>query len=497
VAEIKQLHGDDDDPRYRLPPHDFEAEQALIGAVLHKSECFYDCAAHVKASDFADTLNGRIWETIERMFAASQRVTMNTLRSHLMVEDDNPVLKKHGGMVQYLGQLYAASVGYLDAVEYAKLIRDYSLRRSVMQIGAKMMADAQEAPGALKHVDEAERQLMQLNDGASIDEKVVHISTVIDRTLERLEYAHQNQGAMAKNRVMSGLTALDNALSIEPGDFLVIAGAASMGKSALLDNFMENAASRDLGALLDNHEMPAEQLIMRRIARRTGVNVRRQQLGQMTTAEWQSVMLATDEMRDAPIFFSDQWSLTPAMLRAEIKRLKRKRPVHLVGVDYIQLMSSDAKPGYSQNRATEIGAITRALRMIAKEENVVMIALSQLSRQADNRDGNRPQLSDLRESGSIEQDATHVLFIYREEYYLARQGGPKGKGGKPPTVQEEMEWLGRVEDTKGKAELIIAKARNDELKSVMVEWDGLRTRYNDLSLDTPGGPVQADAFEPT
>lgn len=490
MAEVRNI---DDDPRYRLPPHDFEVEQALLGAVLLNNRA-HEAAAHLQPEHFADPLHGRIWDAASRLIARSMLANANTLRA--LFEQDEQLLEKGGH--NYLGRLVAAAVSVLDAADYAKIIHDRYLRRELIKVGTGIANAAWtidlDKP-ATTQIADAERKLFDIGSEARTqeNESVYHVSAIVDRTIQRIERAHQNKGI--EGRVRSGLTLLDGMLVLAPGDFCVLAGAASMGKSALLDCFLDTNSQDGQVGLLDNREMTPEQLVMRRLARRTGINVERQQLGQIEPGEWTKLMEAGEAISAQPLYIADNPSMTPSGLRSEIRRLKRRGPLHAVGVDYMQLMVPDTKnPKF---RSGEVSEITRALRLIAREEQLVMFGLSQLSRLVDGRDDHRPNMGDLRESGSIEQDATHVVFVYREEYYLGRHE-PKGKHGKPADAHEVMDWMTRVEAARGVAELIVAKSRNGSTGTRRVAWDGPLTRFHDINLETPGGPIQGSlgSFEP-
>lgn len=456
------------------PPHNFEAEQALLGAVLLRNDIWHDVAESVSVEDFADPLHGEIWRVASELIGAGRSADHVTMYRHL-----EPALAKAGDK-GYLGKLIAAAVSTTEAPEYARTVRDLALRRRLIDVAADISSAANSSDvetTASMQVEVAEARLFSLS--ARGTESTVHTQAAVSgAVMDEIAERYRNPAAV-RRAVVTGIADLDARMTLERGDFLVLAGATSMGKSALADNIAEACERAGIGTAFFPLEVTKEQHTYRRLSRLTGIPARVIKSGKITPQQFDRIMEAKAEMEARPAWIGDSFTLTPASLRSRVRRLKRRHDIGLVVVDYIQLMQAD-RTSRDQNRTQDIGAITRALRLIAGELGVVLIGVSQVSRNIESRDDKRPTLADLRESGSIEQDATHVLFVYREEYYLSR-AKPTGRGGKPATPAEEMEHIGRLENARGMAELIIPKQRNDEAPvTVKCRWDGLRTRFYDL-----------------
>ena len=471
----------------REPPADFATEQALLGAVLLNNGAWHDAADLVAAGDFAEPAHGAIWAACGGLIGKGAVANPVTLKG-LLAE----ALERVGGH-GYLARLVSAAVSIADAADYARIVHDMALRRGLAAIGLEISSAAYRVDvdrSAAQQIEEAEAQLYRLADGGRGSHDVYAQQAITEKVITDIERRYRDPGK-SERAITTGIAELDAKMLLESGDFLVLAGATSMGKSALADNIAEANEQQGVGVAIFPLEMSKEQWTLRRIVRQTGINIKRLRAGQIGQAEFDRVMDAKRALDERPCWIADSFNLTPSSLRSRVRRLKRRHGIGLVIVDYLQLMQPDTQ-GRQTNRTQDIGQITRSLRTIAGELGVVMIGVSQLSRGVDARDDKRPTLGDLRESGSIEQDATHVMFVYREEYYLARSK-PHGRGGKPPTAQEELDHMGRVEASRGVAELIIPKQRNDEAPvTVRCAWDGMRTRFSDIDLDTPGGPAQGE-----
>lgn len=487
-----------DAPQHREPPHDFAIEQGVIGGLLIRNGAYDAIADFLRPEHFADPLHGRIYQTMAALIQADRPATPVSLRP--MLADDKCDHPK--GVVGYLAACAGAAMPSMDLAAYARQIHDLWIRR----MGIDVCRDLAESfyrvefdKPAIGIVEGAEARLATIAQGQGAEESVLAGAAVLDEAMAEIDDAIAQralpEAERRRDRIVTGIPSIDRTVMIGPGDLVIVAGAASMGKSALLDNIAEANEARGIGVGGFILEMGRAAWMKRRLIRATGISGYVLESGAATQTEYDRIVAARRELAARPCFLDDTKSTTPAKMRARMRRAVRKHGVKLFVVDYLQLIQGDNAGRRDGNRTQEIGSISRALKVTAGDLGVAVIAAAQINRGVDSRDDKRPTLADLRESGSIEQDADTVLFVYREEYYLSR-GKAAGKGGKPPSPQEEMDFIARLEASRGRAEIIVAKQRRGEAGVIRaVGWDGLRTRFHDLA-PPPNSTVADDNMEP-
>lgn len=478
----------DPTPLYRAAPHNIEAEQALLGAILVNNEALYRVSDFLEARHFFEPIHQKIFELASQLVRAGKVASPVTLKTFLPGDADI------GGLTvnQYLARLAAEATTVINAQDYGRTIYDLSVRRSLIVIGEDIVNDAYDAPvdfAPAKQIEEAERRLYEVAESGRYEGGFQAFSQAITTAVDLAAKAYQRDGKLSG--IASGLSDLDHKMGgLQPSDLIIVAGRPGMGKTALATNIAYNVAKAWEGEVRpDGHittinggivgffslEMSADQLATRILAERTGIASSTIRRGGISEADFEIIRDVSLELQNMKFFVDDTGGLSIAQLTARARRLKRQRGLDLLVIDYIQLLSGSSKRA-SEGRVQEITEITTSLKALAKELSVPIIALSQLSRQVENRDDKRPQLSDLRESGSIEQDADVVLFVYREEYYL------QSKEPRPGT-EEHAKWLVEMDRAHGKAEVIIGKQRHGPTGVVELQFDGSVTRFSDLAPD--------------
>jgi replicative DNA helicase len=473
--------------RTRPQPHNIEAEQALLGALLVNNDVYDRIAALVEPRHFFDPLHARIFEI------ASRRIQQNALATPVTLKPfvENLTGIEAVGGPAYLARLAGAAISVFSARDYAQTIHDLALRRDLMLIGEEISTKAatvetESEPRA--QIVEAEQALYSLAEKGKYEGGFVSFLRAAKIAIDVANAAYQRDGGLAG--LSTGLADIDRKLGgLHPSDLLIIAGRPSMGKTALATNIAFNIAKKfRRGTLPDGTEgtvdggvvgffsleMSSEQLATRVLSEQAQVPSDRIRRGEMDEDEFRRFVLAAAELERIPLFIDDTPALPISTLAARARRLKRQHGLDALFIDYLQLV----RPASSRadGRVQEVSEITQGLKAIAKELDVPVVALSQLSRQVENRDDKRPQLSDLRESGSIEQDADVVMFVYREEYYHERVKPPEEDPGFP-------DWLVKAERIHNKAEAIIGKQRHGPIGTVELMFDGRFTRFSDLARD--------------
>ncbi|HVX99866.1 MAG TPA: replicative DNA helicase [Pseudorhodoplanes sp.] len=472
--------------QYRVAPHNLEAEQALLGAILVNNEAFYRVSDFLEPRHFFEGIHQKIFEVAASLIRAGKVASPVTLKTFLPADMDI------GGLTlsQYLARLAAEATTVINAQDYGRTIYDLSIRRALIVIGEDMVNEAFDAPvdfAPRVQIENAERKLYEIAETGKYDGGFQRFAQALTTAVDMAARAYQRDGKLSG--LATGLRDLDAKMGgLQHSDLVIIAGRPGMGKTALATNIAYNVAKAWQGEVrADGHtstvnggivgffslEMSAEQLATRIIAEQTGIPSSTIRRGGITEAEFERIKDMSIELQHLPFYVDETGGLSIAQLAARARRLKRQRGLDLLIVDYIQLLQGSTRRS-SENRVQEITEITTNLKALAKELNVPLIALSQLSRQVENRDDKRPQLSDLRESGSIEQDADVVLFVFREEYYLANKE-PR------PGTEEHIKWQTEVEAVHGKAELIIGKQRHGPTGTVQVQFDASVTRFSDLA----------------
>jgi replicative DNA helicase len=473
-------------PLFRSAPHNVEVEQALLGAILVNNEAFYRVSDFLEPEHFFEPLHQKIYKDIGSLVRAGKSATPLTLKTFLPADLDVAGLSGS----QYLARLAAEATTVINAADYGRNIYDLAIRRALIGIGEVMVNVAYDAPidiAPQAQIEDAERRLYELAETGRYDGGFQRFAQALTTAVELAAHAYERDGKLSG--LASGLRDLDRMMGgLQPSDLIIVAGRPGMGKSSLATNIGYNVAkawrsdvrpdgqikSVDGGIVgLFSLEMSAEQLATRIIAERAGISSSRIRRGEIDASDFDRVAEAAREMESLPFYIDETGGLAIAQLAARARRLKRQKGLDLLIVDYIQLLQGSSKRA-SEGRVQEVSEITTSLKALAKELNVPIIALSQLSRAVESRDDKRPQLSDLRESGSIEQDADVVLFVYREEYYL-RNREPR------PGTDEHFKWQTDMELAHGKAEVIIGKQRHGPTGTVQLQFEAEYTRFADLA----------------
>jgi replicative DNA helicase len=470
----------------RLAPHNLEAEQALLGAILVNNEAFDRVSDFLQPEHFYEKIHGAIFDVMGKLLKAGKVATPITIKTYLPDVDLGGIT-----VAQYLGRLAAAATTISNAGEYGRTVHDLALRRTLITIGEDMAGRAYDAPVEdipRQQIEEAERKLYALAESGRFEGGFQSFSSALTLAIQMASEAYKRDGGLSGTA--TGLSDLDQRMGgLQRSDLIILAGRPGMGKTALATNIAYNIArawrgERQPDGLLKtvsggivgffSLEMSAEQLATRIIAEQSGVPSFKIRRGDVSSEEFGRLHQAVAEMQSIPLHIDQSGGISIAQLAARARRLKRQHGLDLLVVDYLQLLSGASKKG--ENRVQELTEITTGMKALAKELNVPIIALSQLSRQVENRDDKRPQLSDLRESGSIEQDADVVMFVYREEYYLNNRE-PK------PGSEEHLKWQQDMERVHGKAEVIIGKQRHGPTGTVQLQFEANITRFSDLAKE--------------
>jgi replicative DNA helicase len=440
--------------QFKTPPNSIEAEQSMLGALLLDNQAFDRVADLVVGEDFYRDDHRRIWRHIVKLIEANRPADVVTVSESIDASEDKD---KTGGPA-YLGALAQNTPSALNIRRYAELVRERSVQRRLAHIATEIAESALSPAGKEigQLLDEAESKIFQIAEsGARKDQGLLEIKPVLARVFERIDHLYHRDNPSDVTGVPTGYTKMDQMTSgLQPGDLIVIAGRPSMGKTALALNIAEHVAvDNGLPVAVFSMEMSATQLAMRMLGSIARVDQHKMRTGRLNDKEWGDLSEAMGKLHETPIYIDEAGALTALEVRARARRLKRQySKLGLIVIDYIQLMSASSQ---GENRATEISEISRSLKGMAKELDVPVIALSQLNRAVDQRPDRRPVMSDLRESGAIEQDADVIMFIYREVVY------------KPDLP----------EDQRGIAEVIIGKQRNGPIGTVKLTFLGQHTRF--------------------
>ena len=488
MAEPLRIIDGAESPATQILPHNVEAEAALLGALMIDNRLVEDVQLRLKPFHFFEPLHGRIYEAILRMTDGNRIANPVTLRP--LFESDEAI-KEVGGPA-YLAQLTGSGAAVIGARDFAGQIYDLALLRALIGVGRDLVEgalDTSEEIAPLAQIERAETELYKVAEEGGAEGRAKSFSEAASQAVQMAEKALNSGGHL------SGLTTgLDNLNAkiggLHNSDLLIVAGRPGMGKSALGTNmafasaqrFLRDAedgieAAKSAGApvVIFSLEMSADQLATRILAERSGISSEALRTGRISQQDFRELARAAAELQSLPLYIDDTPGLTIAALRTRARRLKRQKNVGLVVVDYLQLLQGTGRSS-NDNRVNEISEISRGLKQLAKELDVPVIALSQLSRAVEQREDKRPQLSDLRESGSIEQDADMVLFIYREDYYLANKQPPDDHADFP-------KWKEDMERAYGTAEVIVAKQRHGSTGKVRLKFESRITRFSDLADD--------------
>ncbi|AOU97316.1 replicative DNA helicase [Acidihalobacter yilgarnensis] len=443
----------------RVPPHSIEAEQAVLGGLMLDNSSWDQVADRINEVDFYRFDHRLIFRAAERLASQNQPVDVVTLSEALERTSD---LEQAGGLA-YLGVLARDTPSAANIRAYADIVRERSILRQLISVGTRVADSAFNPEGRDSRalLDEAEKAVFEIAErGVRGREGFTSIKQLLRPALDRIEMLHERQDAITG--VATGYDEIDERTSgFQPGDLVIVAGRPSMGKTTFAMNIAEYAAVKHRTPVaIFSMEMPGEQLTMRMLSSLGRIDQHRLRTGRLDEQDWPRLTSAVQMLTDVPLFIDDTPALTPTELRARARRLKREHGLGLIVIDYLQLMQV---PSTRENRATEISEISRSLKAVAKELGVPVIALSQLNRSLEQRPNKRPVMSDLRESGAIEQDADLIAFIYRDEVY--NEDSPD----------------------KGTAEIIIAKQRNGPIGMARLTFLGQFTRFENHISDVYGG----------
>ncbi|KAF0097835.1 MAG: replicative DNA helicase [Rhodospirillaceae bacterium] len=478
----------------REPPHNFEAEQALLGTILIANAAYHEVAEIVKPEHFADPMHGAIYDTLGDIITSGRSVNVITFMPY--VERLEGLRLVGGG--SYLARVLSASVHAHDAVAVAEQIADLYVRRRLIDLANKTTATAYgsgSAKTAMALIEQTERELLDLAGHGMRHGGARWFEEYAMEAAAQAEAAYSRAGDITG--ASTGFTEMDQLLGgLRRSDLIILAGRPSMGKTALATNISINAA-KAYGNRPGEHqgavafyslEMSGVQLAMRVLAEQAGIVASAIPRGQFRSVEFDRFLMATENTKPR-ILIDEAPALSISALRSRARRLKALHGLGLIVVDYLQLL--EATPGSREGRVQQISEITRGLKTMAKELDVPVLALSQLSRDVEKRDDKRPQLSDLRESGSIEQDADVVMFVYRDEYYLSRSEPSQLSQESAEKFNSRLEnWQRQMEQAKDRADVIVAKHRHGATGTIRLAFDGRFTRFSDLP------PVDGDAELP-
>ncbi len=442
--------------RLKVPPNSIEAEQALIGGLMLNAEAWDKIADVVVAEDFYRKDHRLIFTALGNLVEDGSPCDVVTVSEYL---DNRGELEQAGGL-EYLATLANETVGAANARAYAKILRERSMLRSLINAGNEISGSAFATDGrsAAEVLDAAERLVFEIAEKGSRGQKGFRsLKQILPEAVDRIDMLHRTDGSITG--VPSGYTEFDKLTAgLQPGDLVIVAGRPSMGKTTFAVNIAENAAiGSRIPTAIYSMEMPSQQLAFRMISSLGRVDQSHLRTGNFPDEDWSRINTAVQLMSDAPIFIDDTPSMSPTEIRARARRLHREHGLGLIVIDYLQLMQVE---GTKENRATEISEISRSLKALAKELSVPVIALSQLNRGVEQRTDKRPVMSDLRESGAIEQDADVIVFIYREEVYT------------PETPR------------KGIADVAIAKQRNGPIGDFLLTFVGRYTKFENFVPDS-------------
>ena len=464
MAQPQPLRNETNDPQLlalKVPPHSVEAEQSLLGGLLLDNQAFDKIADLVTAEDFYRDDHRRLFRHLARLIEQGKPADVVTVAESIEASED----KDRTGGPAYLGSLAQNTPSALNIRRYAEIVRERSVQRRLAQVATEIAETALGPAGKDigQLLDEAESRIMEVGEkGQRGTQGFESIQPVLARVFERIDYLFHQENKSDVTGLSTGFTDLDEKTAgLQQGDLVIVAGRPSMGKTAFALNMAENVAlGSGAPVAIFSMEMGATQLAMRLLGSIARVDQHKMRTGRLTDEEWSSLSTAMGKLHEAPIFIDETGALNVLELRSRARRIHRQYgKLGLIVVDYLQLMSASSDSG-TENRATEISEISRGLKALAKELSVPVVALSQLNRALEQRNEKRPMMSDLRESGAIEQDADVIFFIYRDEVYYP----------------DKLE-------AKGKAEVIIGKQRNGPIGTVDLTFLGQFTRFENQAAE--------------
>ena len=485
MAEVIRIAESGSEPATPSLPQNVEAEAALLGALMVDNRLVEDIQLKLKPLHFFEPLHGRIYEAILKLTDSNRIANPVTLKP---LFDADEGMKEVGGP-SYLAQLTGSGAAVIGARDFASQIYDLALLRALVGVGRELVEgalDTSEDVAPLAQIERAETELYKVAEEGGGEGKAKSLGDATKEALQMAEKALNSGGHLSG--FTTGLDSLNSKMGgLHKSDLIIVAGRPGMGKSSLAANIgfaaakrflqdqedgIEPAKSAGAPVALFNLEMSADQIATRILAEQSGISSENLRMGRISQQEFRLLARAAADLQTLPLYIDDTPGLTIAALRARARRLKRQKGIGMVIVDYLQLLQGTGKSS-NDNRVNEISEISRGLKTLAKELDVPVVALSQLSRAVEQREDKRPQLSDLRESGSIEQDADIVLFIYREDYYLAA----RQPADDHPEVDKWREEMARVY---GLAEVIVAKQRHGSTGKVRLKFDSRITKFSDV-----------------
>jgi replicative DNA helicase len=471
-------------------PRNIEAEAAFLGAILIDNRIIEDVSIKLRPDHFFEPLHGRIFDQILRLIDRNMLVTPVTLKPFFDADESMQELGGPG----YLVKLTADGAGLLGARDFAQQIYDLALLRELVTVGRTLVDNALDTSDTVDpkgQIEAAESALYKVAEGEGETGSMKSFLMASTEAIKNVEKALQSGGSLSG--VTTGLNSINTKVGgLHNSDLIILAGRPGMGKTALVTNIAFNAAQRwqrdredgiaedkGVGAKVAffSLEMSADQLATRILAEQSGISSELLRMGKISREDFRELSRASRELQELPLFIDDTPALTIAALRTRARRLQRRHGIGLIIVDYLQLLQGSGR-GSNDNRVNEISEISRGLKTLAKELGVPVIALSQLSRAVEQREDKRPQLSDLRESGSIEQDADMVWFVYREDYYEA------AKQPAPDNEAAYTAWREKMEQIHGLSELIVAKQRHGSTGKVRLKFEAKITKFSDLADDS-------------
>ncbi len=476
-------------------PHSNAAEQALLGALLYDNELYHRVSGIIDAKHFYNPVHRRIFETAARLIETGKLADAIVLKNRFSQDE---TLVDIGGE-QYLAELLLHAPSGAAAPEYAKMIFDLAMRRELIRLGgdiSQAASDPDSEIDAREQITEAESQLYNLAELGAVQGGFVTFKQAMIKSIEMASAAYSRDGSLSGTA--TGLIDMDRQLGgFHKSDLIILAGRPSMGKTALATNiafhaakkFREEKTETGVSKAADGArvaffslEMSSEQLATRILAEQSGVPSHKIRRGDITAQEYELVRDSAEEISNIPLHIDDTGGISIGQLAARSRRLKRMGGLDLIIVDYLQLLTGGKALKSSDGRVQEVSAITMGLKSLAKELDVPVLALAQLSRQVESRDDKRPQLSDLRESGSIEQDADVVMFVFREEYYKARTEPSEG-------TEDHLKWQEDMERLHGKAEVIVGKQRHGPIGTIKLSFNANITKFGNLAQEDRFGDI--------
>ena len=460
----------------REAPMNIGAEQALLGAILSNNLALERVENFLEPEHFSSKINALIFKTLKKLISNDQVADLNTLKVFL---ENDPDFISNGG-ISYLLKISENSISIINSKQYGELIYDLFIRRKLINLGTNLINDSYdnfEDKNSDIIIENTESNLYNLTSDGDTQKGPRQFDNILSLTIDYAEKAYKKSSDVIG--LKTGLNDFDKKIGgLHKSDLIIVAGRPSMGKTAFATNIASNICNgknndNKTNVLFFSLEMSSEQLATRVISELSQISSEGIRTGNLSKTDFEKIIVASEQLKNLSLFIDDSPALTISSIRTRSRRLKRKFGLDLIIIDYLQLITGESKNS-NDNRVKEISDITRGLKAIAKELNIPVVALSQLSRKVEEREEKRPQLADLRESGSIEQDADLVVFLYREEYYLARTEPPEG-------TEKHAMWTSKMEKVHNIAEAIVAKHRHGPISRVKLHFNATNTKFSDLA----------------